>query len=98
MLATAQVRPGVREAIPAVVHVDGSARVQTVNRTHNPQFWMLINAYKQLTGLPVVLNTSFNHADEPIVCSPADAVHTFVRCRLDAVVLGHYVIRNAPSA
>lgn len=92
MLATAPVRPERAARIPAVVHTDGSARVQTVDQATNPAFWRLIESYRKVTGVPVVLNTSFNHASEPIVCSPADAVRTFLACRLDALVIDRYVV------
>jgi len=98
MLATSAVEPSKRHVIPAVVHVDGSARVQTVPRATNPLFWSLIEAYRRRTGLPVVLNTSFNEADEPIVCSPQDAVRTFTACGLDALVIGHYMARKITQA
>ncbi|GAB3174510.1 hypothetical protein GCM10027059_46840 [Myceligenerans halotolerans] len=88
MLATADVVSEQRDAIPAVVHVDGTARVQTVERAASPLFWDLLEQYRRRTGLPVVLNTSFNEADEPIVNSPTDAVRTFVACGLDALVMG----------
>lgn len=91
MLATALAKPAQRDRIPAVVHVDGSARVQTADRDDNPTMWRLIEQFRLLTGLPVVLNTSFNGADEPIVCTPEDAVRTFLTCGLDALVIGDYV-------
>lgn len=92
MLATAPVRPGRRSVIPAVTHVDGSARVQTVERTNNPHLWAVLDAYQTLSDVPVVLNTSFNGADEPIVCTPEDAARTFIDCGLDALVIGSYVV------
>ncbi|MFJ6620038.1 carbamoyltransferase [Kitasatospora sp. NPDC091335] len=95
MLATAAVHRHQRDRLPAVVHVDGSARVQTVNRDTNPLLWNVIDAYRQLSGLPVVLNTSFNGADEPIVCTPSDAVATFLRCGLDALVVGPFVVEES---
>ncbi|MFI9360720.1 carbamoyltransferase [Kitasatospora sp. NPDC053057] len=94
MLATSTVRQHQRDRLPAVVHVDGSARVQTVHRDTNPLLWNVIDAYHQLSGLPVLLNTSFNGVDEPIVCTPSDAVSTFLRCDLDALVAGPYVIEE----
>jgi carbamoyltransferase len=94
MLATAPVRPGKRSTIPAVTHVDGSARVQTVERANNPQLWSVLDAYQALAGVSVVLNTSFNGADEPIVCTPQDAVRTFIDCGLDALVIGSYVVER----
>ncbi|MFF4339317.1 carbamoyltransferase [Kitasatospora sp. NPDC001540] len=92
MLATAPVRPHRREDIPAIVHADGSARVQTVARAANPALWGVIREYHRLSGVPVLLNTSFNGADEPIVCTPQDAVDTFVRCGLDGLVIGSSVV------
>jgi carbamoyltransferase len=101
MLVTAQVkagrrRPGeARSEIPAVTHVDGSARVQTVDAGSNPRFHALISAFDSLTGCPMVLNTSFNGADEPIVCTPGDAYACYVRTGLDALVLGSYLVIRA---
>jgi carbamoyltransferase len=90
-----------RAAIPAVVHVDGTARPQSVSRQTNPRYWGLIRAFEELTGVPMLLNTSFN-VQEPIVCTPADAIRTFQRASFDALVLeDHLVLRGetpAPSA
>ncbi|MFF7993826.1 carbamoyltransferase [Kitasatospora xanthocidica] len=97
MLATAPVRPERRAEVPAIVHLDGSARVQTVDQENNPDLWRLVRGFNRLSGLPVVLNTSFNGADEPIVCAPQDAVRTFSRCRLDALVIGSFVVRRQPG-
>jgi carbamoyltransferase len=91
MVATAQVRVAQRDRVAAVVHVDGSARVQTVAQGDNPVMWRVIEQFRRLTGLPVVLNTSFNGADEPIVCTPEDAVRTFLACGLDALVIGNHL-------
>ncbi|MEE9169458.1 MAG: carbamoyltransferase C-terminal domain-containing protein [bacterium] len=86
-----------RKIIPAVTHVDGTGRLQTVNRKTNPLFWHLINAFKEITGVPVLLNTSFNE-NEPIVTSPEEALETFLRTKMDVLVLGDFVIlRNGPS-
>lgn len=85
-------RPSRSGPLPAVTHVDGSARVQTVERIQNPGFWGLLNAFESVTGCPVLLNTSFNAEDEPIVQSPEDAYRTFRRCGLDALVLEHCVV------
>jgi len=76
--------------IPALVH-EGSCRVQTVDRREDPIFHALLRAFEQLSGVPVLLNTSFNDADEPIVCSPQDAVRTFRRCGLEALILGPFL-------
>lgn len=88
------VRPEKRDAIPAVVHVDGSGRLQTVDRETNPRFHTLIERFHALTGVPVVLNTSFNLNGEPVVCTPTDAIRTFYSCGLDALVLGNWLVRK----
>ena len=83
-----------RARIPAVVHVDGTARPQTVSRKTNPRYWQLIREFEKLTGVPVLLNTSFN-IQEPIVCRPEDAVKTFQSASFDALVLeNHLVLRE----
>jgi len=81
------VKPDKRALIPAVTHVDGSARVQTVSRPANPRFWHLIDAFRAITGVPMVLNTSFNE-NEPIVLSPQEAIDCFLRTSMDALALG----------
>lgn len=78
----------------AVCHVDGSGRVQTVERDVNPRFYELIEAFGNITGVPVILNTSFNLNGEPIVCRPEEAIRTFYSCGLDLLVLGPYVIQK----
>jgi carbamoyltransferase len=86
-----------RASIPAVVHVDGSARPQTVSRHINPRYWQLISEFEKLTGVPLLLNTSFN-VQEPIVLSPEDAIKTFSRASFDALVLeNHLVVRGKSS-
>jgi carbamoyltransferase len=85
------VRPGFSARIPAVVHRDGTARVQIVNREANPLFHRLISRFHETAGVPLVLNTSFN---EPIVCTPDDAISTFLATRIDALVLGPYLVRR----
>ena len=84
------VRPEKRAEIPAVTHVDGTGRLQTVDRDTNPRYWELIKAFEGLTGVPVLLNTSFNE-NEPIVCSPRETIECFLRTRMDALVIGNYV-------
>ena len=86
------IRPEKRKVIPAVTHIDGSGRLQTVGKTCNPRYYKLISEFNKITGVPVVLNTSFNLKGEPIVCSPTDAIRTFFSCGLDALVLGNYVV------
>jgi carbamoyltransferase len=99
MLFTASVRASAKGIIPAVVHVDGSARVQTVDLESNLRFRRLIEAFDRLTGVPVLLNTSFN-VHEPIVCTPNEAVDCFLRTEVEWLVLGNYLAsrsKNAPS-
>jgi carbamoyltransferase len=79
--------------IPAAVHVDGTARPQFVRRDRNPRFHAILDAYHQLTGTPVVINTSFNMHEEPIVATPADAIRSFQQGNLDVLVLGNYLVR-----
>jgi carbamoyltransferase len=79
--------------IPAPTHVDGTGRLQTVSRDANPRYWQLIKAFENLTGVPVVLNTSFND-NEPIVCRPEEAIDCFLRTQMDALVLGDFLIRR----
>ena len=85
------VRPEKRAQIPAPTHVDGTGRLQTVTPQANPRYWRLIKAFEQLTGVPVVLNTSFND-NEPIVCRPEEAIDCFQRTQMDALVLGDFLI------
>ncbi len=82
-----------RQDISGVVHVDGTARPQTVDRKVNPRYWQLLMDFKEITGVPVLLNTSFN-IQEPIVCSPHDAVNTFGRCEVDYLVLENQLVRR----
>lgn len=88
MLMVTKVRPAYRELLPAVTHVDGSARVQIVSRDAHESFWTLIDQVGQLTGVPVVLNTSFNVRGQPIVNTPIEAIETFLDATLDVLVLG----------
>jgi carbamoyltransferase len=91
MLFAAQVRQERRAQVPAIVHVDGSARPQTVTPRQNPRYHALLSAFERKTGVPILLNTSFNGAWEPIVASPGQAVSTFIACGLDALVIGDYI-------
>jgi carbamoyltransferase len=81
-----------RSDIPAVTHVDYSARIQTVCRSDNPRFYDLLRAFTRLTGCPLLINTSFNVRGEPIVCSPADAYRCFMRTEIDYLVLGNFLL------
>ena len=80
--------------IPAVTHVDFSARVQTVDEQSNPKLTKLLRAFEQLTGYPLLINTSFNVRGEPIVCTPQDAYRCFMTTNLDLLVLGNYIINK----
>jgi carbamoyltransferase len=96
MIKVYPVRPEKRSVIPAVTHVDGSGRLQTVRKENNPLYWQLIKEFENLTGVPVVLNTSFNE-NEPIVCTPAEALDCFLRTKMDVLVLGNYFIKRKDS-
>jgi carbamoyltransferase len=92
MLLAVNTRPAVRERVPAIVHVDGSARVQTVDRQVEPLYHRLISRFCEITGIPLVLNTSFNGYGEPMVESPADALAAMRSMSLDAVAVGDYLV------
>ena len=82
----------IRSDIPAITHVDCSARVQTVNRETNPRYYDIIKAFDDLTGFGVIINTSFNVRGEPIVCTPEDAYRCFMRTEMDYLVLGSHIL------
>jgi carbamoyltransferase len=96
MIQVYPVRPDKRDVIPAVTHVDGSGRPQTVSRASNPIYWGLIRAFEERTGVPIVLNTSFNE-NEPIVHRPEEALDCFLRTRMDAIVLGRSLVTKRPA-
>jgi carbamoyltransferase len=89
------VRPEKRAMIPAPTHVDGTGRLQTVSRQTNPRYWALIKEFERLTGVPVLLNTSFNE-NEPIVLTPKEAIDCFLRTRMDVLVLGNFLVDKPP--
>ena len=91
MIQVYPIRAEKQSVIPAVTHVDGSGRLQTVSRRTNPLYWRLISTFAELTGVPVLLNTSFNE-NEPIVHRPSEALDCFLRTKMDALVLGRYVL------
>ncbi|MFN2391404.1 MAG: carbamoyltransferase [Pyrinomonadaceae bacterium] len=91
MITVIEVAERYKEKIPGVVHVDGTARPQMVNKDVNPRYWNLINEFRKLTGIPMLLNTSFN-IQEPIVCSPQDAINTFKNANFDALVLENNLV------
>ncbi len=82
-----------RKEIPAVTHIDGTGRLQTVGKEQNPLYWQLIKEFENITGVPIVLNTSFNE-NEPIVCRPEEAIECFLRTRMDALAIGNYLIEK----
>jgi carbamoyltransferase len=94
MMQVLQIRPEKRPLIPAVTHVDGSGRLQTVSQRTNPLYYSLIDSFRDLTGVPMVLNTSFNE-NEPVVCEPREALDCFLRTRMDMLVMGQVALRRA---
>jgi carbamoyltransferase len=96
MIQVYPVQPEKRTVIPAVTHVDGSGRLQTVAERANPRYWRLIQAFKRRTGVPIVLNTSFNE-NEPIVLKPSEALDCFLRTKMDVIVLGNYTVIKSRS-
>lgn len=94
MILTAQVRPEKRGVIPSVTHVDGSARPQTVEKEINPLYYRLIDEFGKRTGVPVIMNTSFNLRGEAIVHTPTDALRTFISSGMDALVLGGFLVEK----
>jgi len=87
-----------RSDVPAITHIDYSARIQSVNKDTNPRYWKLINTFKQRTGYGVIVNTSFNVRGEPIVCTPDDAFRCFMRTEMDYLVMGNYLFDKAEQA
>jgi carbamoyltransferase len=94
MLFVNDVRPEKADLIPAVRHVDGTARIQTINRGQNPRYYDLLRAFQARTGVPVLVNTSFNTRSEPIVCTPRDAIECFWTSPLDALVIGSFLLEK----
>jgi carbamoyltransferase len=94
MLFVATVREDKRE-IPAVTHVDGSARLQTIARDQHPLYYDLLKEFERQTGCPVIINTSFNQRGEPIVCTPENAFSCFLRTGMDNLVIGSFILNKA---
>ena len=94
MLLVAQVRQG-KCALPSITHADGSARLQTVSAQTNPLYHALIKEFGRQTGVPIVINTSFNVRGEPIVCTPADAYRCFMRTNMDLLAIGPYILEKS---
>src|SRR5207245_2638383 len=93
MMQVFQIREEKRRLIPAVTHVDGSGRLQTVSRWSNPRYYNLIDCFRAITGVPMVLNTSFNE-NEPVVCTPKEALDCFLRTKMDVLAIGNTVLRR----
>ena len=93
MMQVYQINKNKRSEIPAVTHVDGSGRLQSVDKTTNPRYYQLIKEFKSLTNVPMILNTSFNE-NEPVVCKPEEALNTFLRTKMDVLVLGDWMIKR----
>jgi len=93
MLQVYQIRKEKRNEIPAVTHVNGSGRLQTITEKQNPLYYNLIREFEKITGVPIVLNTSFNE-NEPVVCRPQEALDCFLRTKMDVLVLGKWVVRR----
>lgn len=96
MMQVFPIRQEKRSIILAVTHVDGTGRLQTVERATNPRYWKLIDAFRKRTGVPMVLNTSFNE-NEPVVCQPKEALDCFLRTKMDVLVMGNWIIRRVGS-
>ncbi len=94
MLLVYKFKKKFRGLVPAVVHVDGTGRLQSVKRKDNELYYDLINAYRQKTGIPLILNTSFNLGGEPIVCTPEDAIKSFLATNIDYLVIGNYLVEK----
>ena len=92
MLLIAQVKDGKKQEIPAVTHVNGTARLQTISREQNPMYYGLIKEFEKITGCPVIINTSFNVRGEPIVCNPEDAFNCFTKTEMDYLVMNNYLL------
>jgi carbamoyltransferase len=98
MLLAPPVRKARAGRIPAACHADGTARVQTVARRVNPRFYALIEAFERKTGIPIVLNTSFNRRGEPVVCEPAQAIKIYQETEMDALALGNFLLEKKPAS
>ncbi len=97
MLLAPKVRKDKKAVIPGVVHVDGTARVQTVSRETNQKLWQLIKDFEGITGVPVIINTSFNLRGEPVVCTPEDAIACFKKSGMDYLVLGNFILNKVEN-
>ena len=98
MLMAAQVKPQYKKLIPSVIHIDETARIQSVSKSADPFMYNLLLKYKEITGIPILLNTSFNVANEPIVESPADAINVLFKTNIDYLVLENYLISKKENS
>jgi len=96
MLMAYPVKESVKEKIPAVMHIDGTSRIQAVKKETNPRFHKLISEFQKISGVPIVLNTSFNDS-EPIVCTPSDAIKTFLKTEIDYLAIGNFLVSKAEN-
>jgi carbamoyltransferase len=94
MITTATVKPSMRASLPTITHDDGTSRPQAVRRSTNPLYWEVIDEFRRLTGIPLVVNTSFND-NEPIVCTPQDAINCFRRTRIDLLAFEDHLVYRA---
>ena len=90
MMYAVNCKPGIAEKIPAIIHVDGTCRIQTVSREQNPHYYDIIKTFKEKTGCPIIFNTSFNLGGEPLVETLDDAVRTLTKCRIEYLYLPEY--------
>ena len=93
MVQAYSIRPEMRSKLPAVTHEDGTGRLQAVEKDTNPRYWGLLRAFEKLSGLPILINTSFNE-NEPIVNTPLQAIDCFLRTRMDMLVIGSFIARR----
>ncbi|HET7091212.1 MAG TPA: carbamoyltransferase C-terminal domain-containing protein, partial [Anaerolineae bacterium] len=92
MILAFDTNPGSQVEIVSATHVDGTCRPQTVSRATNPRYWQLIKRFEELTGIPAVLNTSFNVDSQPIVNTPEEAIDTFLNCDMDVLAIGDFLV------
>jgi carbamoyltransferase len=97
MIRVTRVRPGAAELVPAITHVDGTARLHTVDKEVNELYWKLLKRFGEKTGVPVLLNTSFNVRGEPIVCDYKEAIACFSNSGMDALILDKFLLRKNTS-
>jgi len=92
MLFTVQVRPEYHTVLPAITHVNGSARLQTVNKNTAEKYWTLLDEFEKIKGIPIILNTSFNVKGQTMVCSPKEAIQTLLATQIDALFMDNYLV------